>query len=150
MRFPRLPVDDELEIRSLFARYGHLADAGDTNFGMLFIEDGSWTRMNSGNAGQGGTGLPPETIRGRKAIVQQMMVETVQRKFRGLVHHQMTDFYVEPGATGDQALSHARALITDWRDGPGKLSMFATYHIRFARTPDGWLMQSAECSLLPA
>ena len=29
MKFPRLPVDDELEIRSLFARYGHFADAGD-------------------------------------------------------------------------------------------------------------------------
>ena len=39
LRFPRLPVDDELEIRSLFARYGHLADAGDPLFVELFTPD---------------------------------------------------------------------------------------------------------------
>ena len=150
MGFPRLPVDDELEIRSLFARYGHLADAGDVAFGLLFTEDGSWTRLNSGNVGQGGTGLPPETIRGRAAMVQQMMVETVQRKFRGLVRHQMTDFYVEPGQSADEAIGYSRALITDWRDGPGKISMLATYHTRFVRTADGWLIQHIDCALLPA
>ncbi len=149
MRFPRLATDDELEIRSLFARYGHLADAGDPMFGELFTEDGSWTRLNTGNAGQGGTGLPQETIRGRAAIVQRMMVETVQARFQGLVHHQITDLYLEPGATPDEATGHARALITDWRDGPGRISMFARYGIRFARTADGWRIRSMDCALLP-
>jgi hypothetical protein len=83
-------------------------------------------------------------------MVQQMMVETIQQKFRRLVHHQMTDFYVEPGASADEAMGHSRALVTDWRDGPGKISMLATYHTRFVRTPDGWLIQSMDCALLPA
>jgi len=59
MRFPHLPVDDELEIRSVFARYGHLADAGDPNFVQLFTEDATWTRANSPPAAHGGSGLPP-------------------------------------------------------------------------------------------
>ena len=78
-----------------------------------------------------------------------MMVETVQTKFKGLVHHQISDFYVEPGASADVALGHARALITDWRDGPGRISMFATYRIGFARTHEGWRIQRMDCSLLP-
>ena len=40
MRFSRLSIDDELEIRSLFARYGHLADAGDPAFGSLLMAVG--------------------------------------------------------------------------------------------------------------
>jgi len=116
MRFPHLPVEDELEIRSVFARYGHLADAGDPNFVQLFTEDASWTRANSPPASLGGSGLPPETIRGRDKLLT-LMNEVMKKKFRQRMHHQMTDFYVVPGANADDAMGHARALITDWREG---------------------------------
>jgi hypothetical protein len=118
MRFPHLPVDDELEIRSVFARYGHLADAGDPNFVQLFTEDATWTRVNSPPASQGGSGLPPETMRGHAPLLA-LMEDVMKKKFRQRMHHQMTDFYVVPGANADDAMGHARALITDWRDGPG-------------------------------
>jgi hypothetical protein len=147
MRFPRLPLDDELEIRNLFARYGHLADAGDPGFIELFTEDATWTRENSPPASMGGSGLPPETI-GRDQL-GALMTEVMQKKFRQRMHHQFTDFYVEPGAHGDDALGHARALITDWRDGPGKFSMFGKYTVRFARTADGWRIRSASVYVLP-
>jgi hypothetical protein len=147
MRFPRLPVDDELEIRNLFARYGHLADAGDPGFIDLFTEDATWTRENSPPASMGGSGLPPETI-GRDQL-GALMTEVMQKKFRQRMHHQFTDFYVEPGANADDALGHARALITDWRDGPGKFSMFGKYTVRFARTADGWRIRSASVYVLP-
>ena len=67
-RFSHLPVEDELEIRSVFARYGHLADAGDPNFVQLFTEDATWTRLNSPPASQGGSGLPPVKTRAGPGI----------------------------------------------------------------------------------
>jgi hypothetical protein len=148
MRFPRLPVDDELEIRSLFARYGHRADAGDPLFVELFTPDATWTRENSPPASMGGSGLPRETMRGRE-VLATLMVEVMQKKFRQRMHHQFTDFYVEPGETADDAVGHARALITDWREGPGKFAMFGRYDLRFRRTADGWRICDASVYVLP-
>jgi hypothetical protein len=147
MRFPRLPVDDELEIRGLFARYGHLADAGDPAFIELFTPDATWTRENSPPVSMGGSGLPPETISADQ--LSALMTEVMQKKFRQRMHHQFTDFYVVPGASKDEATGHARALITDWRDGPGRFAMFGKYTMGFARTPDGWLIRSASVYVLP-
>jgi len=148
LKFPCLPVQDELEIRSLFARYGHWADAGDARFVELFTPDATWTRANSPPASQGGSGLPPETIRGREKL-GALMVEVMQKKFRQRMHHQFTDFYVEPGEHADDALGHARALITDWRDGAGKIAMFGTYQLRFSRTAAGWRICDATVRVLP-
>jgi ketosteroid isomerase-like protein len=149
MRFPRLPVDDELEIRSLFARYGHLADAGDPNFVRLFTEDATWTRANSPPAGQGGSGLPPQTLRGQDKLLA-LMEDVMKKKFRQRMHHQMTDFYVVPGAGTDEAMGHARALITDWREGAGKIAMFGKYDVRFRRTADGWRICDVTVRVLPS
>ena len=95
MRFPHLPVDDELEIRSVFARYGHLADAGDPNFVQLFTEDATWTRANSPPAAHGGSGLPPETLRGRDRLLT-MMEEVMKKKFKQRMHHQICLLYTSP------------------------------------------------------
>lgn len=149
MSFLRLPVDDELEIRSLFARYGHLADAGDPAFVQLFTEDASWTRANSPPAALGGSGLPPQTLRGHAPLLA-LMDEVMKKKFRQRMHHQMTDFYVEPGTGTGDAVGHARALITDWRDGPGKIAMFGTYRLRFRRTDTGWRISEVTVHVLPA
>ncbi len=148
MKFPRLPVDDELDIRSLFARYGHLADAGDPLFVELFTNDATWTRANSPPASMGGSGLPPETILGRVAL-GAMMVNVMQKKFRQRMHHQFTDLYLEPGVSRDEAVGHARALITDWRDGPGKFAMFGKYDVCFRRTLDGWRICDVVVHVLP-
>lgn len=141
MRFPRLPVDDELAIRNLFARYGHLADAGAPAFIDLFTEDATWTRENSAPASMGRSGLPRETI--SRAAPGALMTEVMQKKIRQRMHHQFADFHVEPGATADAAQGHARALITDWRDGPGKFSMIGKYTLEFARTASDWRIRSA-------
>ena len=46
-----LPIADELAIRNMFARYGHLLDSGDARgWANLFTEDASWTRLNSPRA----------------------------------------------------------------------------------------------------
>lgn len=148
MNFKNMPIEDELAIRSLFARYGPFADVGDSRFAELFTEDATWTRENSASTSMGGSGLPIETLYGREAM-QGLIVEVMQEKFKGLMHHQMTDFYVEPSDTQDEAEGYARALITDWRDGPGKIAMFGTYRISFVRTSEGWLIRSISVSVLP-
>lgn len=146
--FPRLPADDELEIRNLFARYGHLADDGDPRFVDLFTPDASWTRENSPPAAMGGSGLPPETIRGRDKL-GALMTEVMRNKFGQRMHHQFTDLYVEPGASADDASGHARALITDWREGPGRIAMFGKYTLRFRRTDQGWRICAASVYVRP-
>ena len=145
----RLPIEDELEIRNMFARYGHLLDGGDARgWAGLFTEDAKWTRVNSPPRDLGGSGLPAETVQGR-ADLEQMAIDVVQKRFRGLCRHQMTDVSVEAGETPDAARGLSRALITEWLDGPGKLAMVGNYKLEFARTADGWRIKSIACRLVP-
>jgi SnoaL-like domain len=145
-----LPIEDEIRIRSMFAKYVHLLDTGDARgWGNLFTADGSWTRVNSPSRQLGGSGLPAETVEGRENLVQ-MALDVVKSRFNGLVRHQMTDVYVEPGDDPDTARGLSRALITDWNDGPGKVSMVGDYKLEFRRTPDGWRIRSIECKLVPS
>jgi hypothetical protein len=88
-------------------------------------------------------------VQGR-ANLEQMAIDVVQKRFRGLCRHQMTDVYLEAGDTPDAARGLSRALITDWLDGPGKLAMVGSYKLEFTRTAEGWRIQSIACTLVPA
>ncbi len=144
-----LPVADELAIRNLLAKYGHLLDEGaPEDWAALFTEDGSWQRLNVPLATLGGSGLPAEMRSGR-AVLTRMAKEVVQDLFRRRCRHQMTDVYVEAGATPGTARGLARALITDWRDGPGKIAMVGSYKFEFTRLAEGWRIKSIACDLLP-
>jgi len=145
----KLPIEDELDIRNMFARYGHLLDGGDARgWANLFTEDAKWTRVNSPPRDLGGSGLPAETVQGRGNL-EQMAIDVVQKRFRGLCRHQMTDVYIEGGDTPDTARRLSRALITDWTGGPGILAMVGNYKLEFARTADGWRIKSITCTLVP-
>jgi len=146
---PKLSIEDELAIRSMFARYVHLLDGGDARgWANLFTEDGSWTRLNSPPRELGGSGLAAETVRGRENLVQ-MAIDVVQTRFRRLSRHQMTDVVIEAGDHPDHARGMSRAIITDWTEGPGKLAMVGDYTLEFARTLEGWRIQSIQCDLVP-
>lgn len=140
---------DDAALRNLVARYAYRADAGDLDgFAALFTEDGSWTRENTPPAGNGGSGLPAETVVGAealKAMIRASIIERFQRKFR----HQMTDILIEPGAGPDEAKGLSRALISNWRDGPGQMAMCAAYTWAFRRTAAGWRIASASVRVLP-
>lgn len=145
----KLSIEDELDIRSMFARYVHLLDGGDAHgWANLFTEDATWTRINSPPRDLGGSGLPAETVRGRDNL-EQMAIGVVRDRFRGLCRHQMTDVYIEAGDTPDAARGLSRALITDWLEGPGKLAMVGDYKLEFTRTRDGWRIKSIACKLVP-
>jgi hypothetical protein len=145
-----LPPVDDLALRNLVARYALFADAGDgLGIAALFTDDGEWVRENESPSRFGGSGLPPTTVVGRNdiaALISRVVDADFQRKFR----HQMTDLLLEPAYNTDEARGFCRALITDWRDGPGKLAMCATYHWKFRRASDGWLIASVRLSLLPS
>lgn len=144
-----VPVADDLAMRNLLARYAHYADAGDPDrFAALFVQDGSWTRENSPPASLGGSGLPSQTVTGH-AQLRRMIEESIIARFRRLFRHQMTDILIEPGDGPDIAHGLCRALITDWREGGGKIAMCATYRSVFVRTPEGWRFRSVRVSVLP-
>jgi len=145
----QLPIEDELAIRSMFARYVHRLDSGDARgWSDLFTDDGSWTRLNSPPRELGGSGLAAETVTGRENLYQ-MAIDVVQTRFNRLVRHQMTDVFIEAGDTPDDARGQSRAMITDWNGGTGKLAMVGDYTLTFRRTPKGWRIRSIACDLVP-
>jgi hypothetical protein len=144
-----LPVADELAIRNLLAKYGHLLDDGTPEgWADLFTNDGSWHRLNVPPSELGGSGLPAEVRRGRDTLAR-MAKEVVQDLFRRRCRHQMTDVYVEATDDADRARGLARALITDFREGAGRIAMVGSYRFDFARTAQGWRIRSIACELLP-
>ena len=143
-----LTLEDRLEIGNLFARYGRLVDGGDAEgYADLYTEDGSFDRINPLVDGTG-SGLPAQAFRGRAALAQ--LVRDIAVTFQGKMRHQLTDIYVEPTGEPGEARGTCYALITDWRDGPGKLSMHATYRMSIVRTDDGWRFKDVTIERLPA
>ena len=149
MAFAFVAPADELQIRNLIARYAYATDAGDKEgFADLFLADGQWTRENSPPAELGGSGLPSEAIRGREGLIRLIENSTIGR-FQLKVRHQMTDVLVEPGQDDDHARTLFRALVTDWRDGPGRIAMCVFYTALCARTDEGWKFASVSARVLP-
>ena len=64
------------------------------------------------------------------------------------MRHQQTNIAIDPDGP-NQAKSLSYGMITDWRDGPGKIAMFANYHNRFRKTGDGWRFTAVAIDLLP-
>ncbi len=144
-----LSVEDRLEILSLYARYGRCVDGGDgEGYARLFTERGSFARTNPSPAGSGGSGLPPQAFEGRQALID--LVGDLAKLFQGKMRHQLTDIAIEPGATPDEATGVCYGLITDWRDGPGRISMHCTYRTTLQRTSEGWRFDRMMLERLPA
>lgn len=144
----KLSLEDHHEIMQLYARYGRCVDGGDADgYVGLFTEDGSFARTNPIVEGTG-SGLPPAKFEGHAAL--QRLVEDLATQFRGKMRHQLTDILIEPGEEDGEAHGVCYGLITDWREGSGKLSMHGTYQMRIVRTPLGWRFTDVALSRLPA
>jgi ketosteroid isomerase-like protein len=142
-----LTLQDHHDIGQLFARYGRLVDGGNADgYVALFTEDGSFARTNAILPGQG-SGLPPAAFEGRAAL--HKLVLDLAGQFRGKMRHQLTDVHIEAGDRPGEARGTCYALITDWREGAGKLSMHGTYHVSIVRTSDGWRFKDIRLDRLP-
>ena len=69
-------------------------------------------------------------------------------RFQRKARHQMTDVLVEPGPDEKSAKARFRALVTDWREGPGRVSMCVDYMAACVRTDDGWKFATVSARVL--
>jgi ketosteroid isomerase-like protein len=144
----KLSIEDQLEIQSLYSRYARCVDSGDADgYVALFTEDGSFTRTNASPASAGGSGLPPQAFVGRAAL--HKLVRDLAEVFQGKMRHQLTDIHIEGGADADSARGVCYGLISDWREGAGRLSMHCTYDTVIVRTPGGWRFHEMKIERLP-
>jgi hypothetical protein len=78
-------------------------------------------------------------------LIETAIIGRFQRKAR----HQMTDVLVEPGPDENSAKVLYRALVTDWREGAGRVSMCVNYTAACVRTDNGWKFAIVSTRVLP-
>ncbi|MBN9403213.1 nuclear transport factor 2 family protein [Castellaniella denitrificans] len=145
-----LDAEDEREIRFLMGHYVHYLDGEQgKEWAGLFAEDGQWLGGNVAPAAKGGSGLDAGNPKGRAAL-EALVYRAITQNFRSLSRHMITDLVLWRDAS-DHDIAHGRGrmFITDWRDGPGKISMSGSYVFLFARTPEGWRISTLRASFLP-
>jgi SnoaL-like domain len=143
-----LSIEDRMQIQDLYARYGRLVDSGDADgYVAIFTEDGAFRRTNPSPANAGGSGLPPAEFRGAAAL--HKLVLDLADLFKGKMRHQLTDLFIEQGPTPESASAVCYGLITDWREGAGRISMHATYRAQLVRTSGGWRFRDLSIERLP-
>lgn len=141
-------VEDERRILRLYALYCHTFNHGEAEgWAGLFTTDGSFTRLNAGAKQHGNFGNPAGTTAGTENLIA--MAKGRRELFKGLVRHQQTDMVIEPGKNVDHANGRSFILVTDWRDGPGRLAAVGDCTAEFVRTADGWRFASITLSTLP-
>lgn len=148
MILPPLAEQEDRAIRHLLAHYVHLLDGGEAEaWAALFTPEGQWLRHNAAPSHLGGSGIVAGVKAGRRELAELAAFSV--RNFRGLCRHQMTDLLLWRG-NGGEALGKCRMLITDFRDGPGKVAMAGCYDFSFAELPgEGWRIARLEASFLP-
>ena len=138
-------AEDERQILRLCALYCHHFNHGAAeDWAALFAPDGRFVKLNASHGGLGtgggatvGTAELLDMAHGRRAL------------FKGLVRHQQTDIVIQPGRDADHAAAKSIILVTDWRDGPGRIAALGDCETEFVRTPQGWRFASITLSTLP-
>ncbi|WP_170297786.1 nuclear transport factor 2 family protein [Paracoccus litorisediminis] len=144
----RLPVEDEQAILRLYALYCHYFNHGEARKWVeLFAPDGSFTRLNPSATAPGQIANPAGSTTGHAALMEMALGR--REMFRGLVRHQQTDIVLNPGPGPDRAEGISYILLTDWRDGPGKIRAVGDCFATFIRASGDWRFQSIELSTLP-
>lgn len=140
-----LDFEDERAILRLYAKYCHYFAHGEPEHWVeIFTDDGVFEKRNPSH---GGLGTSAERIEGHAGLIE--MTNGRRSKFNGQVRHQQTDIIIEPGAGADEAVGKSLILVTDWRDGAGRLAALGTCDAEFRRTEDGWRFSRITLSSLP-
>ena len=148
MEWAFISPEDEQHIRRLYALYCHHFNHGNAEeWVSLFTEDGSFTRLNAGAKQHGNFGNPAGTTLGHDDLLKLALGR--REMFKGLVRHQQTDMVIRPGRDTDEALGRSLILVTDWRDGPGRLAAVGECDAMFRRTGQGWRFVSITLNTLP-
>lgn len=143
-----VPLEDGQKSRRLYALYRHYFNHGEAEAWVaLFAPDGSFARLNPSAAASGQAANPAGAVAGRKAPMEMALGR--RKMFQGLARHQQTDMVITPGADAGHASSVSFTLLTDWREGPGKIRAVGDCHAEFVRLPEGWRLRSLTLSTLP-
>jgi len=118
-----ISTEDRLAIHELIAEYSHRVDnyRGE-DWSELFLENG---RLE---------GVDPPLV-GRQAFIKQS--ETLKAgptEYR----HLITNIYLPPGATDEQAVALAYGTVTDWAVSPPQLAIFVEYRFELVRREKAW------------
>ena len=143
-----LPVEDERQILRLYALYCHTFNHGEVEaWAAIFAPDGAFTRLNAGATQHGNFGNPSGSTIGTEDLIA--LAKGRREMFKGMVRHQQTDMIIEPGDGPDHARGKSFILVTDWRDGPGRLAALGDCAAEFVRTAVGWRFKSITLSTFP-
>jgi ketosteroid isomerase-like protein len=119
--------EDELEIRNLIARLGHLADYGDLDDYMgLFTEDAVWDF--AGGSCNGAQAIRADRVRRRSEGFQGPGSHT---------RHMNTTLWVEADGS-DAAFAHSYFLFVRDADTSPVIGLTGRYHDTLRRTAAGW------------
>jgi 3-phenylpropionate/cinnamic acid dioxygenase small subunit len=118
-----LSLESRLAIHELIARYSHWLDNyRGVDWSELFTEDGSLVGME-----------PP--LVGREAFVRQSdKLRAGPTEYR----HIISNVYILPDATDEQAVARAYGTVVDWAASPVAVSIFVEYQFELVKRGDGW------------
>lgn len=140
-----LPIEDERQIRRLYARYCHgFAHGSAEDWVDIFALDGVFEKRNPSH---GGLGTAAEYVQGHDELMKMILGR--REKFSGLVRHQQTDILLSPGPSANEAKGVSLILVTDWREGAGRLAALGHCTARFVNGPTGWRFAHLVLDTLP-
>ena len=118
-----ISLENRLAIHELIAEYSHCVDnyRGE-DWAALFLEDGRLVGADN-------------PFLGRQALIDQ--AETLRRgptEYR----HLITNVFLEPGATDEQAVALAYGTVADWAKEPPSMSIFVEYRFELVKRADKW------------
>ena len=118
-----LTLENRLAIHELIARYSHCVDNDrGVEWSELFTADG---RLD---------GMEPPLV-GREAFVRQSeKLRSGPTEYR----HIISNVYILPGATDEQAVARAYGTVADWATVPAAMAIFVEYRFELVRRADGW------------
>jgi len=118
-----LSLENRLAIHELIARYSHCVDNyRGVEWSELFTEDGSLVGME-----------PP--LVGREAFVRQSdKLRAGPTEYR----HIISNVYILPDASNEQAVARAYGTVTDWAAAPAVLAIFVQYQFELEKRGGDW------------
>jgi len=118
-----LSLENRLAIHELIARYSHCVDNyRGVDWSELFTEDGSLVGME-----------PP--LVGREAFVRQSdKLRAGPTEYR----HIISNVYILPDATDEQAVARAYGTVVDWAASPASVAIFVEYRFELVKRGDSW------------
>ena len=118
-----LSLENRLAIHELIARYSHCVDNyRGVEWSNLFTEDGCLVGME-----------PP--LVGREAFVNQSdKLRAGATEYR----HIISNVYILPDATDEQAVARAYGTVADWATTPATLAIFVEYQFELVKRGADW------------